>query len=69
MAIVKNAIKCNHCQEVIESVHRHDFKWCGCKTVAVDGGKDYLKRAFKTSPELDYTELSEEKNFAGDGDF
>ena len=61
MAIVKNSIKCNHCDDVIESVHVHDFKYCKCGTVAVDGGKDYLKRAFKTSPEKDYTELSTEK--------
>jgi Zn finger protein HypA/HybF involved in hydrogenase expression len=61
MAIVKNAIRCNHCKDEIESVHRHDFKYCKCGKVAVDGGKDYLKRAFQTTPETDYTELSVEK--------
>lgn len=30
--------------DVIESETRHDFKWCKCKSVAVDGGHDYLKR-------------------------
>ena len=55
--IIRNAIKCNYCGDIIESLHRHDFKWCGCKTVAVDGGKDYLKRTFTNSPN-DFEELS-----------
>lgn len=56
--IIRNAIKCNHCGEVIESTHVHDFKWCSCGTVAVDGGKEYCKRSFKNSPE-DFTEMAE----------
>lgn len=56
--IKRNAIKCNHCGDVIESVHVWDFKWCSCETVAVDGGKEYCKRSFKNSPE-DFEELSE----------
>ena len=56
--IIKNAIKCNHCGDVIESTHVHDFKWCSCGTVAVDGGKCYCKRTFKNSPE-DFTEMAE----------
>lgn len=47
MRIVKNAIRCNLCGEEIESVHRHDFKICGCGSCAVDGGHDYLRRAAK----------------------
>lgn len=54
--IIRNMIKCKHCGDIIESVHRHDFKWCKCKTVYVDGGKDYLKRGFKH--EDDYDDLS-----------
>jgi hypothetical protein len=54
----RNAIKCNHCGDVIESTHIHDFKWCSCKTVAVDGGKQYIKRCFVNSPN-DFEELSE----------
>ena len=55
--IIRNAIKCNYCGDIIESLHRHDFKWCGCEKVAVDGGKDYLKRTFTNSPN-DFEELS-----------
>ena len=42
--IIKNAIKCNFCGDVIESTHVHDFKWCSCGKCAVDGGHDYLRR-------------------------
>jgi hypothetical protein len=61
MAITKNSIKCKHCGDVIESTHRHDYVTCGCGKVSADGGKDYLKRAYVTSPEDDYEELSTEK--------
>lgn len=56
--ILKNAIKCKHCGDVIESKTRHDFVWCSCESCFVDGGYDYLRRGFKTKPEDDYEELS-----------
>lgn len=42
--IIKNSVRCKKCDTVIESKHRHDFVWCACGSVAVDGGRDYLKR-------------------------
>lgn len=36
-------VKCIKCGSVIQSMHRHDFKWCPCNTIAVDGGSDYLR--------------------------
>ena len=42
--IIVNKIKCNKCGDIIESTHRHDFKFCKCGAVAVDGGYDYLRR-------------------------
>ena len=48
--IIKNAAKCLNCKIVIESKHRHDFVWCKCGKIAVDGGRDYLKRT--GSPEF-----------------
>lgn len=56
--IIKNAIKCNHCGDVIESVHVHDFVSCSCGCCAVDGGKCYLRRTFRNSRD-DFTDLSE----------
>ncbi len=55
--IIKNCIKCKSCGDVIESESRHDFKYCSCKRVFVDGGQDYLRRGFTDSQE-DYEELS-----------
>ncbi len=55
--IIRNAIRCNHCGDVIESIHRHDFRTCSCGCVSVDGGHDYLRRCFVNSP-ADYTDLS-----------
>lgn len=58
--ILHNRIRCNLCGDVIESYHRHDMKWCKCKSCAVDGGHDYLKRSFKGELGMkSYTELSE----------
>ena len=44
MKIIKNQIKCNRCGDIIESHSVHDFKFCSCEKVAVDGGKEYLSR-------------------------
>ncbi len=43
--IIRNSVLCLNCNEEIESKHRHDFKFCSCGNIAVDGGKDYLKRS------------------------
>ena len=57
--IIRNIIKCKHCGDIIESVSEHDFKFCSCGSVAVDGGHEYLRRLFKTAIDDDYEELSE----------
>ena len=57
LRIIRNVIRCNHCGDVIESVHRHDFRTCRCGCVSVDGGHDYLRRCCANSP-ADYTDLS-----------
>lgn len=36
--VTYNAARCLVCGEIIESTHRHDFKWCPCHRLAVDGG-------------------------------
>lgn len=45
--LVYNAIACNNCHEVIESLHRHDYKVCKCGTVTIDGGLDYSICGYK----------------------
>lgn len=55
--VVVNKAQCRLCGDVIESTHRHDFKWCKCGEIAVDGGKAYIKRAAKDLANI--IELSE----------
>ena len=52
--ILSNKIQCKHCGDVIESFHQHDFKFCSCGAVAVDGGTSYLRRLG-----ADFIDLSE----------
>ena len=42
--ILVNKIQCKKCNDIIESKNVHDFKWGTCKSIAVDGGLEYLKR-------------------------
>ena len=34
----RHAIYCKKCKDTIESKHVHDFKYCSCKAVGIDGG-------------------------------
>lgn len=43
ITIAPNKIFCTKCKVKIESKHRHDFVWCNCKSIAIDGGLDYCK--------------------------
>lgn len=52
--IIKNAIQCKHCGEIIESTSAHDFKTCKCGKVFVDGGHEYLRRGYTNSAEEDF---------------
>lgn len=36
-------IRCTSCKDIIRSSHRHDFVWCKCGAIAVDGGSDYTR--------------------------
>lgn len=53
--ILLNAIYCKKCFSVLVSKHGHDYVMCTCKSVAVDGGKNYLRRVGDRS---DYVELA-----------
>ena len=44
--ITRNSVRCSNCNDEIESTHRHDFRWCSCGNVAVDGGRAYRKRVY-----------------------
>ncbi len=57
--ILINKIKCKKCGDIIESVSVHDFKFCKCGAVAVDGGHEYLRRCGNKE---DYDDLSKCEN-------
>jgi len=42
--LLRNIARCKKCNTVIESVTTHDFNYCKCKSIFVDGGQDYVKR-------------------------
>ena len=57
--IIKNAARCLKCKDTIESTYRWDFKWCSCGSIAVDGGRDYLKRSGNPEDMVDLSEGEE----------
>ena len=42
--IISNKVQCIHCGDILESKTINDFKRCSCGKIAIDGGKEYLKR-------------------------
>ena len=42
--VMKNVIQCKKCGDIIESCSIHDLKFCSCRSCAVDGGHNYLRR-------------------------
>ena len=56
--IICNKIKCKKCGYVIESNSTNDYKKCSCGAVAVDGGKDYLKKSVVKKTMKNYQNLN-----------
>ena len=54
--LIKNAIRCKLCGDIIESKYRHNFVTCSCGACSVDGGLDYLRRCGNPN---DYEDVSE----------
>jgi hypothetical protein len=59
MAILKNKAQCAKCKDIIESYDRHDFKWCSCHSIFVDGGKEYMRRGGKFEDIIELSETDE----------
>ena len=58
--IKRNALKCLRCGDVIESKSVHDFVTCSCGRFSVDGGHEYLRRAFAQGMlKKDFEDLTE----------
>jgi hypothetical protein len=54
--LVSNKAQCNQCKTIIESTHRHDFKYCACGAIFVDGGLDYIRRGGQLEDIIDLCE-------------
>ncbi len=54
MTILSNQLRCGKCEDEPYSAHHHDFKYCKCGAVAVDGGMSYLRRVgdFKSATDM-----------------
>ncbi len=63
--IIHNKIACRICLDIIESKHRHDFMWCKCASVAVDGGKDYLRRCGDPTNWIEMSEVTQDDREEG----
>jgi len=40
------AYQCLKCKDTIYSRATHDFHWCSCRSIAIDGGFQYMKLSF-----------------------
>jgi hypothetical protein len=59
--ILRNAIECRKCGDTIESRSVHDFKFCSCGAVFVDGGREYLRWGGSLDDIIDRSEVIEMK--------
>ena len=41
--IEKDGLLCTQCNDIICSFFLHDFKFCSCGLIFVDGGNDYFR--------------------------
>jgi len=56
----KTKIKCLKCGDVIQSLSVHDFKWCSCRNIFIDGGNEYLRYGGNVEDKDSYILITEE---------
>lgn len=54
------AVQCLDCGDIIYSRARHDFRYCSCRNIAVDGGFDYNKLIYKDFSQLKHIDIEVE---------
>ena len=62
--VLSNKIQCNRCGDIIESLSGHDFKYCSCGAVAVDGGRNAygMRRIGNPGDWADLSEITSEED-------
>jgi len=58
----KYGLKCLKCGDFIVSYSVHDFKYCKCGNVCIDGGNDYLKYGGKGIEDKTYKFIKVDMN-------
>ena len=53
----KHAIQCKKCLDTIESKHKHDFNYCSCKAVGIDGGISAGNRIIGNLSDIEYRSM------------
>lgn len=59
--LLRNAIRCNLCGDIIQSRDRHDFQRCRCKACFVDGGLDLIRHGGNPDNYTDLSQLPKEE--------
>lgn len=59
--VTLNKCQCKKCGDIIESKHRHDFVWCKCRSIAADGGKEYIRRVGELDQIIELSESHQEE--------
>lgn len=57
-----NAIVCKKCKSYVRSKNKHDFRYCSCKSCAVDGGSHYQRIIGEPEDYIPITELFYDAN-------
>ena len=65
--IIKNAIQCKKCGNIIESKSVHDFVPRSCGDCSVDGGHEYLRRCGNMEDIIELSEIMPNEE-TSDGD-
>lgn len=63
--LLRSQIECGECGELIASIHRHDFRTCGCGATSIDGGRDYLRVLAKDLDSVVHRSVSIEEDIDG----
>lgn len=63
--LIRNSAKCLKCDDEIVSEWQHDFKYCSCGNIFVDGGLAYTRHGFHDKKKYKDTSVYESSKTKG----
>jgi hypothetical protein len=63
--ILSNQAQCVLCGDMPYSAHVHDFRYCECGEMAVDGGMDYIRRLGNPEQRVEMSVQINQENYDG----